>query len=68
MTDTFGQRIKKLRHKRGQTGQQAADCIGICRSILYKYEQDRKTPCLHIARAIADYYGVTLDWLTGRDG
>lgn len=65
---TIGERIKELRKARGITQVQLAKIIGIEQSSVGKYEgKDAISPSDDIKIRIADYFGVSLDYLVGRD-
>jgi transcriptional regulator with XRE-family HTH domain len=61
---TFGRKLLHLRARVGVSREVVAVRVGISNSSLTRYENDKVLPGLFTARAIADYYGVTLDWLT----
>lgn len=67
MAETFGQRLKEARLKRGMTMDKLAKCSGITREAISHYENDKCGPTLYSATCLADALGVSLDWLTGRD-
>lgn len=53
--------IKFLRKKKGLTQQQFADNIGIKRSLVGAYEEDRADPKYDLLRKIALYFEVSID-------
>ncbi|QJD98149.1 LexA family transcriptional regulator [Mucilaginibacter robiniae] len=53
--------IKFLRKKKGLTQQQFADAIGIKRSLVGAYEEDRADPKYDLLKIIASYFEVTID-------
>lgn len=69
--------IKFLRKKRNLTQQQFADILGIKRSMIGAYEEDRASPKMDNMKQIANYFGITVDelvsekitdkWLDERD-
>jgi len=60
-------RIKELRAKENMTQEQLALAIGVERSSIGKYEGKQGViPSVDVLRAIADYFGVTTDYLLGR--
>lgn len=63
---TFAERLKAMRTERGLTQQQVADGAGISRSLLTYYEVKNKEPGAHVLCCLADYFGVTTDYLLGR--
>ena len=53
--------LKYLRKKKGLTQQQFADAIGIKRSLVGAYEEDRAEPKYELLKKIADFYEFTID-------
>nr|WP_319488491.1 helix-turn-helix transcriptional regulator [uncultured Caproiciproducens sp.] len=63
---TFAKRLKSIRTERGLTQQKVADGVGIHRSLLTYYERGENEPSAHTLCSMADYFGVTTDYLLGR--
>ena len=63
--DVIPERLLQLRACRSRNS--VAKEIGIRPQTLEKYEKGMRVPPLDIAADIADYYGVSLDWLIGID-
>ncbi|WP_316839657.1 XRE family transcriptional regulator [Pedobacter gandavensis] len=53
--------LKYLRKKKGLTQQQFADAMGIKRSLVGAYEEDRAEPKYDLLKKIAEYYELTID-------
>ena len=53
--------LKYLRKKKGLTQQQFADEIGIKRSLVGAYEEDRAEPKYDLLKRIAEYHDFTID-------
>jgi len=53
--------LKYLRKKKGLTQQQFADAIGIKRSLVGAYEEDRAEPKYDLLKKIADFYDFSID-------
>ena len=62
----FAERLLGLRKERGETQQQVADGLGIIRQHYQKFERGENLPSLEKFIALADYFGVSLDYLAGR--
>lgn len=63
----FGDILKQLRKSRNLTQQELADIIGVEQSSIGKYEgKDKKIPSDAVKERIADYFGVSIDFLMGR--
>ncbi|WP_271629798.1 helix-turn-helix domain-containing protein [Caldicellulosiruptor sp. DIB 104C] len=61
----FGKRLKELREERGLTQAELAKELGISVQNLSYYENGRE-PKYELLIKIADYFGVTVDYLIGR--
>ena len=56
----------KLRKEKGLTQQQMADMLNITQQAYGHYESGKRLPDIKTLVKIADFYGVSLDMLTGR--
>ena len=59
-------RMKSLRKDRGLTQKQVADFLAINMRTYQYYEADDHRPDIETLMALADFYGVTIDYLVGR--
>ena len=66
-SSTFGDRIKELRKNKGLTQKQMAVIYGVNERNWQKYEGGNFLPNAHGLIWLADYFGVSLDYLVGRD-
>ena len=64
--EVFGKRLKELRKANGYTIEQFADMVGISKSTLGYYENDKRMPDIEILARIADTLNVNADYLIGR--
>src|SRR5690606_13165995 len=55
--------LKYLRKKKGLTQQQFADTIGIKRSLVGAYEEDRAEPKYELLKKFAEFHELTMDEL-----
>lgn len=62
----FSERLKMLRKKADITQEELAKILGVERSSIGKYEASGVIPSHNILIAIADYFGVSVDYLLGR--
>lgn len=62
----FSQRIKRLREELNLTQQELADKLNITRSALSLYELGKRTPDFSTLSNMADFFGVSTDYLLGR--
>lgn len=59
-------RIRDLREDRDLTQKQLADYLMCDQSLYSKYEREERPLPLEFADKLADYYGVSVDYLLGR--
>ena len=62
-----GQNLKYLRRLRGWTQDEFANKLGIKRSLVGAYEEERAEPRLEVLNVISDMFKVTLDELLRSD-
>jgi len=62
----FGERLSDLRKERKLTQNDLAEIIGVAKTTLSSYEQNKRMPDVTLQYAIADYFKVSLDYLHGR--
>lgn len=63
----YGEYFIEQREKKGKTQNKAAKEIGISQQVLNKWERDISIPTIDNCIKLADYYGVSLDELVGRE-
>ena len=59
-------RIRDMREDADLTQSQVADMLGIAQTVYSRYERGYQTIPLLLLIQLADYYNVSLDYLTGR--
>ena len=64
----IGEVLKGLRKDRKLTQQQIADEVNISQRAYAHYEKGDREPNIETMIRLADYYKVSLDYLTGRYG
>ena len=62
----YGERMKMLRKERKIPQQQLADLMGVKIRGYQYYEKEQAEPSIKALIALADFYGVTIDYLVGR--
>ena len=62
----FAKRLLELRKQKGLSQLDLAQQIGVHKNVLGKYERDDVKPSIDIASKIADFFEVSLDYLTGK--
>lgn len=66
--ETFPQKLKKARENTGFTQREVEAEIGIKQSTIASYEIGRTQPDIETIGILADFYGVSVDWLFGTNG
>ena len=61
----LSERLSALRKEKGLTLRELAEQVGITAAALSNYEKGQKEPSLGYAKKLAQYYGVSLDYLCG---
>lgn len=62
----IGNRLKALRKERKETQLQVAQAVGMGDRHYQRIENDEGLPGLEIFCALADHFGVSMDYLAGR--
>ncbi len=62
----FGERLKKLRQERKVPQKELAEYLGITIRGYQFYESEVNEPNIKTLTALADFYGVSVDYLVGR--
>lgn len=65
---TIGERLLELRTKHNLSQAELSQDLGINRMTYGNWEIDRRRPELDSLIQLADYYGVSVDYLLGREG
>ena len=60
-------RLRALRDRKGVNQDIVTEACGISRVALTRYENGTRVPRIEIAAKLAEYYGVTVDYILGRD-
>ncbi|WP_051331021.1 helix-turn-helix domain-containing protein [Aneurinibacillus terranovensis] len=63
----LGNRLSNLRKRLSLTQDQVSKHLGISRSAYANYESNNREPDNNTLEKFADFYGVTVDYLLGRD-
>ena len=64
--EILAKRLFELRKSKKMTRQMVADAIGISAKSYERYENDERDPTAPVLTALADYFGVSVDYLLGR--
>lgn len=65
MKESFGERLRYLREEKGVGQVQMAKDIDVGKSVISARELDKCEPTLGNLVRLAEYFGVSLDWLAG---
>ena len=65
MTETLGERIKRLREGKNRTQEQVAAVLHLTRKVIGTYERNEREPNLETIILLARYFHVTTDYLLG---
>ena len=63
----IGKKMQELRKAKKMTTAEVAEVIGIKPRTYLSYETEEREPNLTIVNALADFYGVSTDYLLGRE-
>ncbi len=63
--DMFANRLKALRKERERRQEDMAKLLNIQRSTYGEYERGKIMPPIDKIKVLADYFGVSVDWLMG---
>lgn len=63
---SYGDRLKKLREKRGFSQRELTSRLNINRSTYARYELNQTQPDYDTLYLLADYFDVTIDYIIGR--
>ena len=63
--NTFGQKLKLLRKKRGLTERQLGECLNFSNQSVSFWEYGEREPKLDTLIAIAKFFDVSVDYLLG---
>ena len=66
VNEAIGQRIKELRKEHGLTLEQLGSEIGVTRAYISFLERGVRMPGRETLSALCDFFGVDMDYLTGR--
>jgi len=62
----FSDTLTFLRKREGLSQQELGERIGVAKSTVSMYERDERKPSYEMLEAIADYFNVDMDFLTGK--
>ena len=66
-SNIFPQRLKELRLKKGLTQTELGEKVGVKQNTFTNWENGKREPNFETLLKLADFFGVSLDWLFGRE-
>ena len=63
--ESLNQKLKKAREKTGFTQREVAKETGIPQPTIARFESGNRIPDVEKLGILADFYGVSVDWLLG---
>lgn len=63
----FARRLQRLREKQQKSRRALSALCGLPMDAVRRYERGEAKPTMEALIALADYFGVSLDFLVGRD-
>lgn len=63
----FGERIKNLRNQKKMTQQELGNVVGLTSTGISYWESGKAIPNFETMTKLSDYFGVSIDYLTGKD-
>ena len=66
MEDKFPQRLRRLRERQGRSRRGISELCGLPPDAVRRYERREAKPSMEALIKLADYFEVSLDYLTGR--
>ena len=65
MSKNFSDNFRSMRKQRGLTQEQIAETLGVSCQAVSKWETNSSYPDISLLPIIADYFGVSVDYLIG---
>lgn len=62
----FSTRLRQLRERRGMSRAVLAECCGLSKNSIARYERGERVPDIRSLMVLADFFEVTMDDLCGR--
>ena len=66
-SDDFPQRLRFLRERKQLSRRALAELCGLSKNMISMYERGEKIPSVEVLIILADFFGVTTDYLLGRE-
>lgn len=66
MDNTFPVRLRELREQRGISRKTLSELCGLTHDAVRRYERRQAVPTMPVLVSLAEYFGVSIDYLVGR--
>lgn len=66
MAGSFSKNLRQLRERRRISRRVLSELCGLSKNSIARYERGQRCPSIKNAEVLADFFGVTLDYLLGR--
>lgn len=63
----FPDRLRRLRERERMDRKKLGECCGLSKNAISMYERGKREPTASSLEKIADFFGVTTDYLLGRE-
>lgn len=67
MAGGFPQRLRELRERKRVSRRVLSELCGLSKNMIARYERGERVPSIADAAVLADFFGITLDALWGRE-
>lgn len=64
---TFGKILRELRKERTFSAKNVAEYLGVSLNLIYEWEHERCFPGIDCLIKLSDFFGVSVDFLVGRE-
>lgn len=68
MVSAFPGNLRRLRERKGIKRRVLSELCGLSKNMIARYERGEKIPTVGSLERLADFFGVTMDELWGRNG
>lgn len=65
--EIFAKRLKRLREQHNLTTRELGEIVGVSNATISRYETGKRDPDLIVVYKIAQYFGVSVEYLCGED-
>ena len=62
----FSRRLRRLRESQGKSRRMVSELCGLSPDAVRRYERGEAEPTMGVLERLADYFGVSMDYLSGR--